>query len=280
MSAKIQTSLPQPGGEISSWQENPLFHVKRLSLAFLRKLFSYAPPGYFHWDSDPILSEIEITGEVPLRPEVPEKRPVIAIARSGAQWNGVTMDQFLSMDLKTGSRTHTDLISGNLTINCLSRVDTEAEQIAWLVSRHFWILRRIFLKMGFTDIGQRISLGSPSPPGSIIQGDTTPEIVNVVALVPFFFQWTESVTEEDLSIFNGLEAEITVNMTDVVKTTNSRIPGGFGTATMQVNGVPVEHQNIMGNIKPPYVKGCRRSPVQQQVGGNKADPPLKVNIKT
>ena len=52
-SSKVQTSAPPlASDEVSSWGENPLFHVTRLCLAFLQNLFKQAPKGSFHWDSD------------------------------------------------------------------------------------------------------------------------------------------------------------------------------------------------------------------------------------
>jgi len=278
MSDKVQTSTPlEP---ISSWEENPLLHLERVALGFLQQLYGAAPRGYFHWDADDQLSDLSIHKNVPIAPDVVEKRPAIAVVRSGVQWAGIGLDQFRDMRLQTGELTHTDMISGNLTFNCLSRNDNEAVQLGWLTGRHVWILRRVLLKLGFHDIGQRINVGASSPPGAIIQGDTEAEITNVPVTVPFHFQWTETVGELGLAVLNSVEATLTATMADVQRFTNHAMAGGFGTGVRQVDGNPVQHQNIQGVINPPYVRSRRRTPLTTGPGGNRAEPPIRVTVKT
>lgn len=271
-------SAPLPSGPLSSWSTSPLRHLQRLTLLFLRELFKAAPEGYWHWEDDEEKTEIIITKDVPVEEAVVMKRPVIALVRSGVGWSGLGLDQLLHENVKTGERTHVDMISGNLTFNCLARVPDEAEDIAWLVSTHIWLLRRVLLKLGFHDIGQRCQVLAPTPPGVLVQGAAKEETINVPAVTPFQFSWGAKVLEQDVPLLASVEARLTVAVNDAYKPTNIKMPGGWGTGLSQVDGNPVEFQNIKGNVRPPYIKG-RPAQVTEVISSRKGDP-IEVTIKT
>jgi hypothetical protein len=151
------------------------------------------------------------------------------------------------------------MISGNMTFNCISRVAEEAEQIAWLVSRHFWILRRILQKCGFHDIGQRTSIGSVSPPGALIAGDPG-EIRNVPTTVPFHFQWTESVTPTNLILLEQISTTVEV-------------------LSPRINGAPASSRTLPAGVAP-----NRRieepEPEAPRPGGTVSDPPITFTVET
>lgn len=279
MSGKVQISSPR-GSTISGWDDNPLLHIVRICLLFTQQLFKEAPKGQLQWDPDDDYTNIIITDNTPLKVEVVQKMPAIVTVRSQVGWAGIGLDQLRELDLKTGTRIHTDMISGNMTFNCLSRSRNEAELIAWVLSDHLWALRYILLKLGFHDIGQRIQVLPASPAGSIIQGDTEGEIINVPAVVPFHFQHTISVAERELTLLDQIEANINVQMSDVIRPTEIAMEGGFGTARQQVDGDVVRFQNIKGRVNPPHVRGRPRTAITTRVGGNKADPPITINVKT
>jgi len=257
-----------------SWDENPLFVATRTCIVFLQSLFSYAPKGQFHWSEDDELSDIIITDDAPIKQEVVEKRPTIVTVRSATAFAGIGLDQLAYLDLKTGAEAHTDLISGNLTFNCMSRVKVQAEYLGWQVARHIWLFKHYLMKQGFHKIGEQIQMLSPSPPKALIQGDTESEIVNVAIIVPFHFQWQDIIAEEDLTVMQAVETNMQVFMKDVIRPdTTTRLPLR-GTAPYAVRDVYKS-----GKIQPPSIRGRRMVPVQYP-GSQPSDPPLSFTVKT
>lgn len=282
MSSTVQTSEAAPRGPTSSWGEDPLTHTTRICLVFLQQIFKSAPRGHYQWDEDEEHTQIIIQDEAPIDAEVVNKRPAIVSVMSGVQWAGIGLDQIRDLNLRTGSRVHTDMISGNMTFNCLSRVKTSCRQIGWLVGRHFWILRRILHLAGFHDIGQRIHVGAVSPPGAIISGDPG-EIRNVPVTVPFFFQWTEQVTEHNLQVLNAVTTNLGVASNRTIRTTDHELPGGTGTAITDSTGNYVRFPNIRG----PGMRGRQliTQPVDEIIeperpGSNPSDEPLNITVET
>lgn len=272
MSASIQTSAPN--SEMSSWQESPLFHLTRLCVIFSQQVFNSAPKGCLHWDEDETASEIIIGGSAPIHTDTLEKRPCVVAVRSQCGWAGIGLDQMRDLDIKTGARVVTDMISGNMTMNCISRVEAEADQIAWVLSQNFWVLRYVLLKLGFHDIGQRIQVLAPSPPGQLIQGDTEGEMINVPVVIPFHFQHTVTVQEQGLDLLKKMEMTLATRSPELIRPTNMRTP--WGTALIQVDGNPTEHQNIKGRVNHPAIRGRPLQPVDRPDVGSS---PLSIEVK-
>lgn len=247
-SSKVQTSAPLLAEDkISSWGENPLFHVTRICLAFLQNLFKQAPEGEYRWDPDKQISQLVIQDELPLHSEQVNKRPAIVTVRSPVQWAGIGLEQRRDESLSTGERVHTDLITGHMTFNCMSRSKVQAEQLGWLVARHIWILHRLFMKAGFHKMGQRVQILAATPAGALISGDTEGEIHNVPVISPYEFQWTERITPLNLEVLNEIEVSMLAFMREPeVKT--QRVPLR-GTATF------VDVALSKGRIRPPHVRG-------------------------
>lgn len=275
-SSKIHTAAPpMAGDEISSWGENPLFHVTRLCLSFLQNLFRQAPKGSFHWDQDRQLTEVVITDELPLHSELINKRPAIVTVRSPVGFAGIGLEQKMSEDLITGARVHSDLISGHMTFNCVSRVKVEAEQMGWLVARHLWILHRVFMRAGFHKMGERVQILAATPAGAIIAGDTEGEIHNVPVVAPYEFQWTERITPLNLDIMNEIEASMTAGMREPEERT-VRVP---------LRGTAVRTDVVLkkGRIRAPHIRGrpltAEQTGLQQAVPSTQAvSEPVSVTI--
>lgn len=271
-SASVQASKAD-FEKLIEWDENPLFVATRTCLVFLQALFSDAPKGCFHWEADDEQTDIIITDDAPLHTEVIEKRPAIVTVRSATAFAGIGLDQLEYLDIKTGAESHTDLISGNLTFNCLSRVKVQAEYLGWQVARHIWIFKHYLMKQGFHKIGEQIQMLSPSPPKSLIQGDTESEVVNVAVVVPFHFQWRDIIMQQDLQKMEAIQTNMQVNMADVIRPdVTTRVPLR-GTA-------PYAEREVLksGKLQPPSIRGKRLEPVIRP-GSQPADPPLTVNIK-
>lgn len=247
-SSKVQTSAPPIAGDkVSSWGENPLFHVTRICLAFLQNLFKQAPAGEFRWDPDKQISEIIIQDELPLHSEQVNKRPAIVTVRSPVQWAGIGLEQKRDENLRTGERVHTDLITGHMTFNCMSRVKVQAEQLGWLAARHIWILHRIFMKSGFHKMGQRVQILAATPAGALVSGDTEGEIHNVPVIAPYEFQWTERITPLNLDLLN--EVEVAMSAFAREPTEKTQRVALRGTASN------VDIALRKGRIRPPHVRG-------------------------
>ena len=276
-SSAVQTAAPQLAG--SSWADNPLEHLVRLCVIFAQELWREAPRGFFHWDEDQEHTEITITDDAPISPDVAEKRPAIVTVRSQTGWAGIGLDQMRDLKIRTGERVITDLLSGNVTLNCMSRVKTEAEYIAWVTANHFWVLRYILLKLGFHDIGQRIQVTAPSPPGAIISGDTEAEIVNVSVVVPFHFQHTVKVTEEGLVVLKKMETTVQTRAWARIKPTDHLLEGGWGTGIDQTDGTRAKHQNLRGNISPPSFRQRKLVPVVPRPYPGGESKPIGVTVK-
>ena len=235
------------GDKISSWAENPLFHVTRICLGFLQNLFKQAPEGEFHWDSDKQISQIIIQDELPLHSEQIHKRPAIVTVRSPVAFAGIGLEQRRDENLRTGARVHTDLITGHMTFNCISRVKVQAEQLAWLVARHIWILHRIFMKAGFHKMGQRVQILAATPAGALVSGDTEGEIHNVPVIAPYEFQWTERITPLNLEVMSEIEVSMQSFMREPSEKTE-RVP-------LRGTAVNVDVVLKKGRIRPPHVRG-------------------------
>lgn len=259
----IQTHLPQPASDPrSSWGENPLFHLTRVCLVFLQELFRDPPEGAnFRWMEDEEMTRLYLTDDSPVQSEVVEKRPCIATVRSGFAWAGLGLDQKRNHRIRTGEVVYTDMLSGNLTFNCMSKVPVEAEYLAWLVSRHIWIFKHLLMQQGFHKIGEGQQILARSPAGALVAGDTEHEICNVPVIVPAFFQWTERVQEKDLPLMDKVVTSINAKLGDVVRL-NSTKPHLWGTAV----GPRIEDKKRSG-LHHPSMRGKRLVPVEPQPGG-------------
>lgn len=190
------SSTVHSDGEIeSSWLEDPLNYAVKAFIAFLQTIWEAAPKGYMHWS--PLIEETElvITEENPTHMESKEQKPLISVVLGPTRFNGSSLDDLVHVSSENAKEIHTDLIPGTMTLNCLSRVPQEARFLGWQSARNIWILRKLFCRESHIhDTGRNISIGSVSPAGALVQGDTEGEWHNVQVSCPFFLQWTDSVT--------------------------------------------------------------------------------------
>lgn len=286
MTSSVHTTAPRMGSDaISSWPENPLFHVTRTCIGFLQGLFEQAPVGCFHWVDDQEQTELVITDDLPIDIGVVNQRPAIITVRSPVAFGRVSLDQMMETDIKTGGRVHSDLVSGHMTFNCLSRNKVEAEQLGWLVGRHLWILRRMFLKSGFNDFGQGVQIAASSPAGAIVQGSGDTEILSVAVTTPFRFQWTERITPLNQNVVQSIQARMQLNAPTPLRVTEvaeggSTGPGLRGTAVganfaNQINSM----RSGRSRIRPPSIRG-RTIQTSDHSSGQPAADPQVVEVNT
>lgn len=200
MPSKIRQSNASGEFNDGDWKYGPLLQVRTLYIAFTQGLFAAAPPGTYRWA--PMLedTEIVITDENPINVDVVGKRPAIGFTRGPVQSYSLGQDDLLHYDFQTGAKKKSVLVPGTMSINCCSRVDIESEQIGWVVAEQLWMHRELLMRAGFFEIGRQFVVGSPSPAGSIVVGDSADEWYVTTVSSPFQFYRT--------SQFNPLGAQI------------------------------------------------------------------------
>lgn len=199
MSNRVPSGPPQPQG----FNEDPLTYFSKVFVRFLQLVFQTWDKGNYHWDPDDHESEIIIQDQAVVDKEVVEKRPAIIVSRGPVSMTNVSMDQFAgpllkqkeftpNQDPKTNTRRYTDLLAGSVNYNCLSTEGVEAQRIAWITAYATRALKRELMKVGLHRVGEDLSIGSESAPGSVVATDPH-EIIMVSVQVPFFFQesWTK-----------------------------------------------------------------------------------------
>jgi len=194
-----------------------------------------------------------------------------------AGWSGLGMDQLHQLNTRTGAETHVDMLAGNLTFNCLSRVADEAEDLAWLVSSHVWLLRPILMKVGFHDIGQRMQIGSASPPGQLVQGAPTEEVTVVPAFTSFQFGWGGKITEQDTHVIREVTLQLEARLHEVLQPTPQYAGGGVGTGLVQSDGRPVESRSVVGALR--FPAGTRVRRIRPQRDAEPPGEPWTITVK-
>ena len=179
----------------SSWLNDPLNYMVKAFIAFLQTIFEIAPKGCFQWSPKEGETELVVTEDNPVNLEATEQRPAISVIIGPTRFNGSSLDDLVNVDFRTAKEIHTDLLPGTMTLNCLSRVPQECRFLGWHCARTIWNLRKIFIKESHIhEVGRNITIGSVTPAGALVQGDTEGEWHGVPVSIPFFLQWTDSIT--------------------------------------------------------------------------------------
>lgn len=225
---EITTSGGFPG---SSFKYTPLQHVRVLILGFLQGLFAEAPANSFHWSPDDQVTELIIRDENPIHVDTIAMRPCVSLTMGAINFYSLGMDDMYSYDVALDRKVKVVLIPGTVSINCCSRVPIEAHNLAWIIAEHLWLLRELLLKAGFFEIGRNISVGPPSPPGSIIAADAADEWVCSTVSVPYQFNRK--------SAFTNLGHRIAQNIRLQVEQRLPAVDQGRGGPALAGNELPV-----------------------------------------
>jgi hypothetical protein len=197
---RVPTELP-----VSSFKYTPLQHVRTIYASFIQGLFQSQPPGSgFHWSESFEETEIVITDENPIQLDRIGMRPAITFTRGPVQSFSIGIDDMLSYNQNTGVKTKSLLIPSTMSINCCSRSDLESEQIAWVIAESIWLHREMFMQQGFFEVGRNFVVGSPSPPGSIVQGDSADEWSVTTVQSPFQFHRTARITPLNVQVLKNI----------------------------------------------------------------------------
>lgn len=194
MSSKIRQTRAEADFPQNDWRTNALLQVRTLYIAFCQGLFSAAPPGSWRWAPSLEDSEIAITDENPMNATVVGLRPAISFSRGPVRANTLGQDDMLNYDFETGAKKKGVVINGVMNINAMSRNDIESEQIAWIVAEQIWMHRELLMRAGFFEIGREWVVGSPTPAGSLVQGDNSDDWKATVVSMPFQFSRTSQFT--------------------------------------------------------------------------------------
>jgi hypothetical protein len=216
----------------------------------MQGLFEKADPGCFKWHESLEETELVITDESPIKLDVVGKRPCISTVRGQVAWGKTSLDEMQTRSMSNDSRKHTDLLSGNMTINCCSREPLESEYIAWIVANHTWLLRRLVMKhTPVHEFGRGQVVGAPTPAGAIVTGDTEAEWVCTPIQIPFFLQISGKVTPLNLTLLKEIEAKFNVRGGAQIGPTGVR-----GQSTKEnASGSPAPGEEV--NIRPPTIRG-------------------------
>jgi hypothetical protein len=168
------------------------------------------------------------------------------------QFYSLGFDDMLTYDMSTGKKQKSVLVPGTMTINCLSRVDIESDNIAWVVAEHLWLLREKMMKSGFFEIGRQPVIGAPSPAGSLIQNDGGDGWTVTSITCPFQFYRTSQFTPLGERIVQGIELSLRTKSEQVLSAgwpssggrpelpleVRERMPGAFSSASDARGGTP------------------------------------------
>tara|TARA_R110002126_G_scaffold48716_1_gene135388 strand:+ start:793 stop:1572 length:780 start_codon:yes stop_codon:yes gene_type:complete len=185
---------------------NWLGDTKDILLRFLQDLFFQMPRGQgcYHFEPaqevgemDEKATEVIISDAGSVNTDSVEKRPAIIISRGPFAYGNTSLDHLLKKDpgLMSSTRVHTDLLSGSFVINCVSRAGLEAEEVAVIVMKAIRVYRRELQKAGFFHIGTMIQIGNETPAGTLVQGDSDDDFVNVPVSFPVYYQESWTVTK-------------------------------------------------------------------------------------
>lgn len=204
MSSRANTTNARPA-YTSSFKYTPLEHVRTLYVRFTQGLFHALPPGFYHWELNPTDSQISITDENPIKTDEVGDRPAISFTRGPVQFYSLGLGDLMDYDFQTGKEVKSALVPGTMHINCCSRVDIEADNIAWFIAEQLWIHRAMLMAAGFFEIGRQPVIGACSRAGSIVAGDSADEWYCTTVACPFQFYRTSQATPINTSIAKSIE---------------------------------------------------------------------------
>lgn len=234
MSSRVNATSPRPGYPQSSFKHTPLEHVRTLYIRFTQGLFYALPPGFYHWELNPNDTQISITDENPIKTDQVGDRPAISFTRGPVQFYSLGLGDVMERDLETGKETMSALVPGTMHINCCSRADIEADNIAWFVAEQLWLHRAMLMAAGFFEIGRQPVIGACSRAGSIVVGDSADEWFCTTVACPFQFYRTSQTTPLNTSIAHSirmaLRAQLPTSPTDI-PTPGHEVPAQIAAST-------------------------------------------------
>lgn len=194
-------------------QRDRLYQATRGYIAFLQALFASRPVGHHRWSFNDEETELLITGESPVNIDTPHKRPVISVVRSTTAWNSTSRDGLQVMSLTTNDRRFSDVASGTMVINCLSKNPVETQELAWICFTHIRLFRQVIQRYGrIHSIPNNLQMGPITPPGSVVKGSSGSEWRLVQVYSPFQVRANIEILDKEDSDFRILLRELTMTL--------------------------------------------------------------------
>lgn len=246
---QVTSGLVEPQG----LGEEPLYYFTRVFLLFIQGLFEQFEDGSYRWNEDEKLSQISITADVPIPRENVDKIPSIVVMRGPANFANLSLDQMREVNLRTGEKVRSDLVSATMSLNCLAKNDVEAQRIAWIVARHLRTFKTTLQRCGMHKVGDELQVGPISPPGSLVSGEAEPELFLVTVFAPFHFMWKETVTPLNAKLLRGVETRLqSALLPQAATTTEGRVEARAAMRPPGIGGRPINqpslgHQRV-GNV--------------------------------
>jgi hypothetical protein len=220
-------------------------------------------------------SEIFISADTPIEAdEHVGQRPAITVLRSTAAFQGIGIGDRSYVDWRTGAHHKMDIIPTTLNINVLSRISLEAENLAWFVGSHIWILRESLVRgqSGLLYMGNRPTFSAPSPAGSLVTPDTEHNWVVVSVSFPVYLQHSMSALPLGDGLSSGIVEEIEATMTTLGSGPGSGSPEN-PEPTVPLQGSAVQQAEIV----PPQTGLAL--PQTPEVEAQSTSQPLTVTVK-
>jgi hypothetical protein len=157
--------------------------IKAYTLEAAQLLFYEGNPLGIVWSPDEEKSQITIVDKYSFNLAKVGTTPAIVANRGPIQWaKSSGFRQMQSEDLRTGRRTHTDLVVGSCGLSCFSRNGAEAEDIAGYLFESFQALRDVLRKLASRGIMRPSHLGffrieaAGMGEEALVKGGVRPEI--------------------------------------------------------------------------------------------------------
>lgn len=214
----------------------PMAAVRHIT-DFVKWSFSKLPRGGYHWDADTESSpeqsgsEVHISADTPIDVEKVGARPAITVTRGQAVFQGVGLGDLAYHDLATGTKVQMDLMPTTILVNCLSRIDIEADGLAWFVAEQIRGFRDAIIKLEnkILYIGAHVGISAPSPAGSLVAAGPDQGWCVVVVSFPAFLQHATTTMPLNKRILNGFSMRMTTRIDEKTKPVSLL----QGTAVMQ-----------------------------------------------
>lgn len=149
--------------------------------------------GDYKWLPNLDETEIVITDSVPIPLDAVELRPHVQLVTAGYQNQNLGFDHKEDIDMRTGKRTHLDLVSGNASFNVHAKNEDVARRLARFVRQQIIRRRRDLISLAkLHQVGHVAQVGPASPPGALVSGGPTVVSTMVPVMFPFFYadRWT------------------------------------------------------------------------------------------
>lgn len=259
MPSKTTRSTELIGSSTLDFRGLPIQWLRTVFVQFLQNLFSYLPVGNYHWE-DSLDTEIHIYDECPIKTEDIGARPAIGLVRAPMNMTSIGLDDMVSVDQQAGRKVKTTLLPGNMILNCCSRSSLESENLAMFAAENLWMLRDVLQKNGgFFDVGRNYAIGSPSPAGSIVQGDSADKYSVTTVTCPFHIIRISSVTEMGLKVMNSFA--MSMNNASGAQPVTPVPPYEFPVASSAaVPSASITGQSVPANVSTLAAPGVRINP--------------------